>query len=422
MHVLILNQTFYPDVAATAQHMWDLARHLDRHGHRVTALASRTLYGTDRPAGPAHERIGAIEIHRVRGTGLGKRSLAARATDFASFYAAAGAKLQQLPAPDVILALSSPPMIAALGMMQKQFRVGEGGRRPRFVYHVMDLYPDAAVASGLFRCGGVTHRALGGITGQTLRAADAVIALGRDMRQRILARYRRHVSHERIHVVPPWADGRELFPLARADNPLAAQLGLRDTFNVVYSGNLGVAHDVTTIIQAIEMSPADAQLRWVFIGGGNGFDRIREQSARANWPHVHILPYKDRHVLNQSLNLADVHLVSQGPAFVGLVVPSKLFGIMAVGKPTIMIGPGEAECARILVEHDAGIVIPNGDAGQLTAAIQRLSADPDAARAMGRRARHAFDRHYDREIACERIMSMLEQICGGSRSVLRLSG
>ncbi|MGB7158481.1 MAG: glycosyltransferase family 4 protein [Tepidisphaeraceae bacterium] len=409
MHVLILNQTFYPDVAATAQHMWDLAQHLAAGGHRVTALTSRHLYGTSQSAGEPFERIGTIEIHRVGGTAYGKGGLAKRAADFGSFYAAAALKLQQLPAPEVILALTSPPMIAALAMLQKQFRRTDGGRAPRFVYHVMDLYPDAAVASGVLRAGGLPDRAFGRVTAQTLGAADAIIALGRDMRERILARYRRHVRPERIHVVPPWADGRELYPIEKSDNPLAAELGVRDTFNVVYSGNLGIAHDVQTIVGAIDLTAGNDRLRWLFIGGGKGLGQLREQATRARWPHVRILPYQPRELLNQSLNLADVHLVSQLPPFVGLVVPSKLFGIMAVAKPTIMVGPADAECSRILTEHAAGVVVPNGDAQKLATTIERLSADPESSDALGRRAREAFDRHYDREIACARIAAILEE-------------
>jgi colanic acid biosynthesis glycosyl transferase WcaI len=410
MHVLILNQTFYPDVAATAQHMWDLARHLADHGHRVTALASRHLYGTSESAGDAYERIGRIEIHRVGGTSFGKGRLVQRAADFGSFYAAAGLKLQQLPVPDVILALTSPPLIAGLAALQRTFRTGDGGRGPRFVYHVMDLYPDAAVASGLFRAGGAVDRALGRVTAHTLHSADAVIALGRDMRDRILSRYGRHVRADRVHVIPPWADGRELFPLDRAANPMAAELGLRDTFNLVYSGNLGVAHDVKTIVEAIDATAGLERLRWVFIGGGNGLTHLRAHADRVRWPHVRILPYQEREVLNQSLNLADVHLVSQDPRFVGLVVPSKLFGIMAVARPTIMVGPPDAECSRILSEHDAGVVVPNGAAPQLVRTIERLMNDSQS-RVMGARARAAFDRHYDRSIACGRLTKILEDVC-----------
>src|SRR4051794_2018887 len=116
MHVLILNQTFYPDIAATGQHMWDLARFLDARGHRVTAVTSRNFYGTDRQHARGHERVGrAIEIRRVRGTRFGKRTHLGRILDFGSYYLAAAWELQHLQAPDVILALTSPPMVATLG-------------------------------------------------------------------------------------------------------------------------------------------------------------------------------------------------------------------------------------------------------------------------------------------------------------------
>src|SRR5687767_15055595 len=112
MHVLILNQTFHPDVAATGQLMWDLARHLVAHGDRVTVATSRSFYGTDRRHEYAFENIEGVEVHRLGGTAFGKRSIAGRLSDFASFYLAAGRFLQSRPLPDVILALTSPPMVS----------------------------------------------------------------------------------------------------------------------------------------------------------------------------------------------------------------------------------------------------------------------------------------------------------------------
>ena len=235
MRVLILNQTFFPDVAATAQHMWDLARFLEQRGHRVTAVTSRNEYGTGRIIGPAFERIGRIEIHRVSGTRFGKTHLAGRLADFASFYAAAAVALWQLPSPEVILALTSPPLIATLAMLRKQL----GEHRTKLVYHVMDLYPDAAVAMGIMRFGSTMERTLMHISARALRASDAIIALGRDMNDRLVRRY--GVRAEGVHVVTPWADGRELYPLPRSSNALATELGLAGTFNIVYSGNLGLA-------------------------------------------------------------------------------------------------------------------------------------------------------------------------------------
>jgi colanic acid biosynthesis glycosyl transferase WcaI len=418
MRVLILNQTFYPDTAATAQLMWDVARRLDDAGHRVSVVTSRVYYGTDRVHEHAVERFGrAIDVRRVSGTRFGKGSrlgLAGRASDFASFYLAAGRELWAGETPDVVLALTSPPMVAALAVALKAHRQALGAPAPRVVYHVMDLYPDAAEAAGALKPGGLAARVMAWLTALTLRRADATIALGRDMKERLLARYaaadspaERAALAGRIHVVPPWADDVQLRPLAKRDNPLAASLGLLDTFTVVYSGNLGVAHDVATLVQAIELTRRHRRFCWLFIGGGSAFERLRAEAARRGWPHFRALPFFPRAELNASLNLADVHLVSQLPAFTGVVVPSKLFGAMAVGRPTVMVGPADAECSRVLREHDAGLVVANGDAAGLVRALERLRDDPTSRERMGRHARAAVEAHYGAGIATSRVEEIL---------------
>jgi glycosyltransferase involved in cell wall biosynthesis len=411
MHVLILNQTFWPDVAATAQLMWDLARHLDGRGHRVSVVASRYFYGTDREIPAGREMVGRIDVRRVRGTHFGKGSslgMVGRLSDAASFYAAAAIEMRRVePPPDVVLALTSPPMVAVLAALHRQFATRADGGRTRFVYHVMDLYPDVLTAAGGLSPAHPVARAMAACTGYTLGEADAVIALGRDMRDRILDRYGRHVAPDRVHVVPPWADGAALRPVAKADNPLAAALGLRDTFNVVYSGNLGVAHDVDTLVATIDRTRDDAGMQWLFIGGGNRFEALATTARERSWPHVRFLPFQERGALNESLNLADVHLVSQLPAFTGVVVPSKLFGILAVGKPAVMIGPSDAEVSRIIDEDGAGVVIRNGDAAGLVAALGRLRDDPAERHEMGRRGRAAFERKYEQRVACDRVEEIL---------------
>ena len=407
MRILILNQTFYPDVAATAQHMWDLAGHLRAAGHEVTAIASRNVYGSDQTAFAASENIAGIQIERVGGTALGKRTAAHRMADFASFYLAAAWKLLRVPAPDVIIALTSPPMISALAGVVTCLRRRPGGGRIRFVYYVMDVYPDAAIASGMFKPGGMADRLFSLVTRQTLGRADAIIALGRDMKELLLRRYGRRACGEKIQIVTPWADGRELFPVEKAENPLARELGVVETFNVVYSGNFGVAHDVYTIVKAIELTREDAHLSWLFIGGGKRLAELAAEAKAKGWPHVRFLPYQPRTLLNQSLNLADVHLVTQLPAFTGIVVPSKLFGIMAVGRPTIMVGPADCEVSRILVEQGAGVVLANGDSAGLVEWVRRYRADAGASRLAGANGRAAFERAYGVAVACGRLAEIV---------------
>jgi glycosyltransferase involved in cell wall biosynthesis len=411
MHVVILNQTFWPDTAATAQHMWDLARHLDAAGHRVTVVTSIAYYGSAQRHTTPHQRAGKnIRIHRVGQTAFGKKSplgVLGRMSDFASFYAAAARELARMEPPDVILALTSPPMVGLLAALQKQWR---RGKKPKLVYHVMDLYPEAVVVGGMLSRRHPVTKLLHRVTARTLDLSDAVIALGRDMRDLLLDHYPYHAREHRIHVVTPWSDRELLVPLEKHDNPLARELGLADSFNIVYSGNLGVAHDVATIVDAIRSTSADRDLRWVFIGGGKRFDDLKKESVKAGWPHVKFLPFQDQSVLNQSLNLADVHLVSQLPEFTGVVVPSKLFGILAVGKPAIMVGPEDAECTRIIKEHGAGLVVPNGEPQLLVESIRVLRDRPDLRHDMGRRARRAFELHYDAAVCCARIEQILHNV------------
>lgn len=417
MNVLILNQTFHPDTAATAQHMWDLARYLDERGHRVSVITSRVAYGSDEVIGPAREKLGrAIDVHRVSGTRFGKRSrlgLAGRLSDFASFYLAAGVKLFQLPTPDAVVALTSPPMVSTLAVGLKWFAQTMRGRAPRLVYYVMDLYPDAAVASGVMRQGGWLEGALSRLTARTLAASDAVISLGRDMTDRMRQRFGPAADVRKIHLVTPWADEAELWPVAKEDNRLAAELGLADTFNVVYSGNLGLPHDLETMIAAINATRDDAGLRWVFIGGGKRLEQLKAEAARQAWPHFIWLPYQKREDLNLSLNLADVHLISQLPAFTGVVVPSKLFGILAVGRPSIIIGSAEAEVSRILTEQEAGIVLPNGDGDGLVKAVRTLRDDSALRQRLSDNARRALIETYSCGCACKRLEAIITGEIGG---------
>lgn len=405
MRVLILNQTFHPDVAATAQHMWDLATYLRPRGHEVAAIASRNIYGSDQGAMfPARETIEGIEIIRVGGTSLGKKSIAHRMFDFASFYAAAGWQLIRRPMPDVLIALTSPPMISALATLACIIRRTPDGKRTKLVYHVMDVYPEAAIASGLFTRNSIPGRLFSAITRWTIRRSAAVIALGPDMAKLLVDHYGASACGNKIHVITPWANGEDLKPIRKEDNPLADALGVRQTFNLVYSGNFGVAHDVETILKAIEMTADQTGLMWLFIGGGKRLKELEARVKQQNWRHVRVLPYQPREKLNESLNLADVHLVSQHPAFTGIVVPSKLFGILAVGKPTLMVGPADCAVSQVLSAAGAGVVVANGDAQGMIAAIERLRREGDA---MGKAARAAFEKSHERRVCCAAIEAII---------------
>lgn len=401
MRILLLNQVFHPDVVATAQHAHDLARHLVRHGHEVDVIASRAIYGQKGAALPRHEVVDGIQVHRVGRSFFGKASILARVFDFGMFYLAAASKALAIRKPDVVICFTTPPFIALAGWLLRVLR------HSRFVYWVMDLYPDLPVACGVMRANSLLTKWFEAVNRFCLRHADRVVVLGRCMRDRVLAKGidGRHVVH-----IGVWADQSEVTPIARDYNAYRREWNLGDRFVVMYSGNFGLGHDVDTMCQAALRLRDDDSIRFVFAGGGKKKQVVDDFVRRHALQNCVLAPYQPRERLAESLTCGDVHLASLLEGVEGIMVPCKLFGSMAAERPTIFIGHPSSELARVLLEHDCGCVVRQGDVEGLIDAIKLLQADEARRERMGRQARTALVERFDRERACEEWRSLLESV------------
>ncbi len=402
MHVLLLNQVFYPDVAATAQQSHDLARHLVAAGHEVAVITSRSAYGQAGAAYARRETVDGIEIHRVGRSLFGKASIPARALDFGLFYLRAILKSLSVRRPDVVVCLTTPPFLALAGWLLRLLR------RSRFVYWVMDLYPDVAVAGGLLKPRSLSTRLFERINCFCLRRADRVVVLGRCMMRRVVEKGvdRGHLVH-----IGVWADHEEVDPLPRDRNPFRKQWGLDDRTVVMYSGNFGIAYEIETMCDAARRLDDDERLRFVFVGGGKRKAEV-ERYVERHHLGARIEPYQPREDLDALLSCADVHLVTLKPDFEGLVVPCKLFGIMAAARPVIFVGPPGSEIARVIEESEAGHVVEPGDVDGLVESIRALAGDPKVRASLGGNARRALVERHDRVRACERWRQLLEEVVG----------
>src|SRR5439155_4896450 len=168
----------------------------------------------------------------------------------------------------------------------------------------------------------------------------------------------RDVRAERVHVIPNWSDDEEIVPVAHANNPLRSQWSLVDKFVVGYSGNLGRAHEFETILAASTRLRGHDRIAFVCIGGGHHFDefarRVREHGVKHMFRFV---PYQDRKLLKFSLGVPDTHWISLKPELEGLIVPSKFYGIAAAGRAVISISARDGEIARLVEQHDCGLVV-----------------------------------------------------------------
>jgi colanic acid biosynthesis glycosyl transferase WcaI len=397
MKILLLNQFFPPDIAPTGQMAADLAEDLVAAGHQVTVVASRGNYlGGERH--PERSTWRGVEVHRVAATSLGKRTLVHRALDYGSFYVGAGRALRRLSGQDVIIALTTPPLIAAVALPARR-------RGTKVVSWVQDLYPEVAVAFGALPEWALTTRTMASVSRRILAGSDRVVVLGEAMKEKaVLA----GAAEGRVAVIPNWVDGDVVRPVPHESNPLRAGMAREARFVVLYSGNMGRAHDVTTIVGAARRLADRPEI--VFVFQGEGDKRVELELGTRGLPNVRFEPYQSRERLAESLSSADAHLVTLSPSVLGLLEPSKLYGVMAAGRPTLYVGPAGSEVARTVTAERMGTCLANGDVEGLVAAITRLAAAPTLAREEGARAREAFDRSYARRRRTAQFADLLASL------------
>lgn len=378
LRVIFVNRYFYPDHSATSQMVGDLAFSLASRRHEVVAVTSRQRYDNPRERLPARDRVNGVDIVRVTTSRFGRGSLPGRAIDYATFYASAFlALLRRARRGTVVVALSDPPLISVVAALAAKMRGA------KLVNWSQDLFPEIATALGMR-----VPRALAKLRNWSLRAAVMNVALSERMADRITA------IGARAAVLHNWADAA-LQPVAREANDLRGGWNLGKAFVVGYSGNLGRAHETATITGAMRRLANDPRVRFLIVGSGAQLDAVRRE-AGAN---VVFAPYQPRERLSASLSAADAHLVSMQPQLEGLVMPSKFYGVLAVGRPVLFIGARDGDMARLVRQSDCGFVIEAGDDATLAQRIAELASDPERAAAMGERGRALYRSRFTPAIA-----------------------
>jgi colanic acid biosynthesis glycosyl transferase WcaI len=341
MKILILNQAFHPDVVATAQHASDLAIALSREGHDVSVVCSVRGYADRKLRFPRRENWNGIQVFRVWSPGLGKSRKWTRALDFAVFMAACAIRILLLSQFDVVIALTSPPLISFLAALAVPLRA------KRLVFWSMDLNPDEAIAAGWLRDGSYTSRLLSWMMRYSLFRAERIIALDRFMKERIVAK---GIAEHRISVLPPWSHDQHVRFDCEGRESFRAAHDLKDKFVVMYSGNHSPCHPLDSVVAAAEHLSNREDIIFCFVGGGSEFHKISKWAEARNAKNIICLPYQPIDNLSASLSAADLHVVVMGSKYVGIVHPCKVYNILAVSKPFLYIGPRGSHVCDIMSE------------------------------------------------------------------------
>src|SRR5581483_11171948 len=368
--LLVLNQYYWPGVEATAYLLSQLCAALAVE-HDVTVVTGRLANAE--PGRTTHE---GVEIVRVQSTAFDRSNLLLRAVNYVTYLVCCLLPEIKERKPDVVLCMTDPPVIANVALLVAwRFRVP-------LVVVSQDVFPEIAVELKRLENKALIE-ALRVLIASYLRRADRVVAIGETMRARL---EEKGAPPERIRVIPNWVDTNAITPQPK-DNEWSREQGLADTFVVMHSGNIGHAQNLDALVRATTFLRDLDDLAVVLIGGGARQAELVALADRLEADHVRFIGYQPREVLSMSLSAADVHVVGLASGLAGYVVPSRLYGILAAGRPVIAATDAESETAQLVTQVGCGVVVPPGNPFLLAAAIRAAHDGEYDLEAMGRRAR-----------------------------------
>jgi len=397
MHILLLNEYYPPDTSATAKMAAQVAEALAQR-HRVTVVAGRPSYDPDARYPYAllrRDTRNKVTVECVGSTAYSRHQMRGRVSNYLSYLALAVPRALALR-PDIILAMTDPPVAGIAGA----FIARLAGRA--FVYNIRDMYPDMALGGDIVRAGKWVAR-WEALHRRALKQAARVIVLGDDMRDRILAK---GVAAERVVVV---RDGAVIASAARMperDDAIVREIRHGFPFVVLHAGNLGFYGAWDTLLRAAEIL-RNENTGFVFIG--DGANRAALESAARDLPNVKFAPFRPVEQIAQVMMAGDLHIVTVKRGLEGVVVPSKLYSILAAGRPVLVVAPPESDAARIVVESGCGVAADPDDPAAVAAAIRELRAQPVRLAEMAVRARETAVK-YARVNELERFVAIIESV------------
>jgi colanic acid biosynthesis glycosyl transferase WcaI len=392
--LLVLNQYYWPGVEATAHLLSELCEALADE-FEITVVTGR-LRG--RPDLPTREVRNGVEILRVESTSHDRSRLSRRALNYVTYLGFALRAGLAGRRPDIVLCGTDPPMVGDVALV-----VARRFRAPLVVISE-DVFPEIAVAVGRLAPSPLVSL-LRALVRLYLRRAVRVIAIGETMARRLEDK---GAPADRIRVIPNWTDVATIEPLAK-DNPWAVEHGVADRFVVMHSGNVGHAQDLDSLVRATSLLRDLDDLRVLVIGSGARWHELYGLAQTLEVDAVEFLDFQPRDALAQTLSAADVHVVGLARGLAGYVVPSRIYSILAAGRPVIAAAEEESETAALVRDVGCGLVVPPGQPVTLARAIRECYEGVHPLEEMGLRAREFAEREADRLTAFDRYRRVLAE-------------
>ncbi|MCI1593393.1 MAG: glycosyltransferase family 4 protein [Heyndrickxia oleronia] len=408
--VFVINY-FYPDLASTGQLMTELCLSL-QNDFEITVIAAQPGYAGEESLNKNNkifevDYLENIKIIRLRLPNVNKLSKVSRLRYIISYFVLANIALFKEKNIDIIFTISQPPILGGL-----IGTIGKFIKKSKHIYNIQDFNPEQIEAIRYTNKQFIIKIAKA-IDKFSCYYSDAVIVVGNDMRETLKKRFK-NINVPVNYVINNWTNESEIIPLDKSESCIQIFLrenNLQDKFIIMYSGNLGLYYDLENIIKVTKYFKDYYDLAFVFIGEGAVKREMQEYVNKHNIYNVFFLPYQAKEFIKYSLNAADIHLVVNQRGIKGVSVPSKIYGVMAAGKPILgVLEKGSEACMLIEKSHSGIVVEPQNYEGIINAIKQYYSMNPDDRKKIGINGRNYLEKYLKREMSIDKYRDVIQSL------------
>jgi glycosyltransferase involved in cell wall biosynthesis len=396
---LLISQVFYPDQVSTANLFTGLCSLLVEENIEVEAWSAHPSY-TNFKRQPKRILYKGVNIIYLPSTNFNKSTIAGRSVNILTFMISASLKLLFSKEKTPVWALTNPPF---LGILLSHIC---SLKKRKFIYILLDIFPEGLVRLGKVSRLNIFIKLWQHLFVLTLKKSEVIIVIGRDTEQFVVDICKE--CQDRIEYIPHWQDDDLIFPVAFDKNNFVTEKGLKESFVVQYSGNIGIWNEVRTMGRAVKKNIEN--VFFIFVGGGIRKPELLSEFEIKDQKNVLMLPFQDNIDFNNTMAASHVHLVTLKQGLEGMAVPCKIYGILAAGRPVIALVPEHSEIANIVREENCGLVVDPDDLDGLINAIFFLKDNDGIRRQMGQNGRKAFENKYTTRIAAKAYKKILDKV------------
>jgi glycosyltransferase involved in cell wall biosynthesis len=352
------------------------------------------------------EYIGRIETLDISKSPLyNRKSKLTRVFSWLKYTILAFLKVLFAPKGTLIFIVSNPPLLGPLAWFVSKLR------KLPYVVLVYDMHPDTMISFGVLKESSIAVKIWRYINKCVWEKAAAVYTIGDVMAERLTAQFDvKKTQLKHVGVIPPWADTENIKPIEKSLNPLVNELCQTDCITVLYSGNMGISHDIDSMLKAAKLLREQANIKFLFIGEGEKWQSAYDYVEQEKLTNVQVLPFQPEERLPYTMALGDISLVALDKGAEGLMVPSKMYYYMAAGSAVIGICQGRNDLEQSLLRGDSGLTVLPGDSKKLAETIMLLADNSSELKRLKENARQSSVAHFSRGACMATLENSLKSI------------